>query len=111
MGLVDGDGEAAVPGSVANVVENERKLLDRRDDDLLSTLDELAQVARAVGMSNGGPDLGELLDCVADLVVQDDPIRHHDGRIEDRRAITQQADELMGKPYDRVRLSRSGRVL
>ena len=56
---------------VADLVEDERELLDGRDDDLLAALDELAQVAGALGMADRRADLGELLDRVADLLVED----------------------------------------
>ena len=44
VGLVDDDGEPPPALLVADLVEDERKLLDRRDDDLLASLDELSQV-------------------------------------------------------------------
>ena len=71
MRLVDEDGEAPAPLLVADLIEDERKLLYRRDDDLLAALDKPAEVTRAFGMPDGGPDLGELLDRVADLLVED----------------------------------------
>ena len=71
---------------VADLVEDERELLHRRDDDLLAVLDELAQVARVLGMAHGRAHLGELLDRVADLLVEDAPVGDHDDRVEDRPA-------------------------
>ena len=49
--LVDDDREAPVAVLRADIVEDERELLDRRDDDLLAVLDELAQIARVLGMA------------------------------------------------------------
>ena len=69
---------------VADLVEDERELLDRRDDDLLALLDELAQVARVLGVADGRADLGELLDRVADLLVEDAAVGDDDDRVEDR---------------------------
>ena len=96
---------------VADLVEDERELLDRRDDDLLAVLDELAQVARVLGVADGRAHLGELLDRVADLLVEDAPVGDDDDRVEDRRVVALQADQLVGQPGDRVRLAAAGRVL
>lgn len=52
-------------------VQDERKLLKRRDDDLFAALDEAPQVARMLGVPHGNAHLGELFDCVPDLLVQD----------------------------------------
>ena len=87
MRLVDDDGEVAVPVLAADLVEDERELLDRRDDDLLAALDELAQVAGVLGMADGRADLGELLDGVVDLLVEDAPVGHDDDRVEDRLVV------------------------
>ena len=109
--LVDDDREVPVAMLVADLVEDERELLDRRDDDLLAALDELAQVARVLGMADGRAHLGELLDRVPDLLVEDAPVGDDDDRVEDGRRSFSQADELMGEPGDRVRLAAAGRVL
>ena len=83
--LVDDDGEAPAAVLVADLVEDERELLDRRDDDLLAALDELAQVARVLGVADRRAHLRELLDRVADLLVEDAPVGDDDDRVEDRR--------------------------
>ena len=72
---------------VADLVEDERELLDRRDDDLLAVLDELAQVAGVLGVADRRAHLGELLDRVADLLVEDAPVGDDDDRVEDRLAV------------------------
>ena len=64
--------------SVADFVEDEGELLDRRDDDFLAALDESAQVARAVGVSHRRRYLGILLDGVADLSVEDEAVGDDD---------------------------------
>ena len=87
MRLVDDDGEAAAPLLVPDLVEDERELLHRRDDDLLAALDKPAEVTRAFGMADGGPDLGELLDGVADLLVEDAPVGDHDDGVEHPRIV------------------------
>ena len=47
MRLVNDDGEAPTPLLVPDLVEDERELLYRRDDDLLAALDKRAEVGRA----------------------------------------------------------------
>ena len=84
--LVDDDRELPSAVLVADLVEDERELLDRRDDDLLAALDELPQVAGVLGVADRRADLGELLDRVADLLVEDPAVGDDDDRVEDRRA-------------------------
>ena len=81
--LVDDDGEAPPALLVADLVEDERKLLNRRDDDLLAGLDEAAQVARAVGVAHRRAHLGVLAYGSVDLSIQNAPVGHHDDRVED----------------------------
>ena len=80
---------AKLPAAVlaADLVEDERELLHRGDDDLLAALDELAQVARVLGVADRRAHLGELLDRVADLLVEDAPVGDDDDRVEDRRVV------------------------
>ena len=52
MRLVDDDRELPAPVLAADLVEDERKLLHRGDDDLLALGDELAQVARVLGVAD-----------------------------------------------------------
>jgi hypothetical protein len=108
--LVDDDGEglAALGG---DLVEDEGELLHRRDDDLLALLDELAQVAGALGVAHGRAHLHELLDGRLDLAVEDAPVGHHDDRVEDLLLVALQADELVREPGDGVRLAAARRVL
>ena len=49
----------------------------------LPLFDELAQVAGVLGMADGGAHLGELLDRVADLLVEDAAVGDDDDRVED----------------------------
>ena len=111
MGLVDDDGEAAPALLVADLVEDEGELLHRGDDDLLAALDEPAQVPGALGVPHRGRDLGVLADRVADLPVQDQPIGDDDDRVEGRRPVPGQSDQLVGQPGDGVALAAAGRVL
>ena len=70
-----------------------------------------AQVAGVLGVADRRADLGELLDGVADLLVEDPPVGDDDDRVEDRRAVAAQADQLVRQPGDRVALAAAGRVL
>ena len=109
--LVDDDREAAPALLVADLVENERELLHRGNDDLLAALDEPPQIARAVGVPDRRRHLGILPDGVADLPVEDAPVGHHDDRVEHRRVVAGQSDELVRQPSDGVALAAAGRVL
>ena len=80
----------------------------------LPTFDHLPQVRGVLGVSDGGAHLGELLDRVADLAVEDATVRDHDDRVEHllrRVARLVDVDELVGGPGDRVRLAAAGGVL
>ena len=92
-------------------VEDERELLHRRDDDLLAALEKPAEVTRAIGMADGGPDLGELLDRVADLLVEEATVGDHDDGVEHPRVVLPEPDQLMGEPGDGVGLPAAGRML
>ena len=69
--LVDDDGEAPPAVLAADLIEDEGELLHRGDDDLLPLGDEPAQVAGVLGVADGRAHLGELLDGVPDLLVED----------------------------------------
>ena len=94
-----------------DLVEDEGELLDRRDDDFLAFLDEPAQVARTLRVSDGGADLGVLLDGVADLAVEEDAVGDHDDRVEDRGVVLFKPDQLVGQPGDGVGLAAARRVM
>ena len=49
----------------------------------LPACEEPAQVPRVLGVPHRGGDLGELLDGVADLLVEHAPVGDHDDRVED----------------------------
>ena len=55
-------------------------------------------------MAHRGPHLGELLNRVADLLVEDAPVRDNDDGVEDRGIVPAQSDELVGEPGDGIRL-------
>ena len=111
MGFVDDDGEPAASVFIADLVENERELLDRRDDDLLAGLQERSQVTRPLRMADDGFHLGELPDRVTDLPVEHQPVGDNDDGVESRFAACFQFDHLVGEPGNRVALARSRRML
>ena len=111
MGLVDDDGKAAPAMFVADLVENERELLDRRDDDLLAGLDEPSQVARTLGVPHRRAHLGVFPDRVSDLPVEDAAIGDDDDGVEDWSVVPFQPDQLMGQPCNRIAFAAARRVL
>ena len=94
-----------------DIVEDERELLNRRDDDLLAVGDEAAKVAGMLGVADGRADLRELLDGVADLLIEDAPVGDHDHRVEHLAGVIGEPHQLVRQPRDRVRLARSRRML
>ena len=111
MGLVDDHGELAAPVLVADGVEDERELLDRGDDDPLSLLEQLAEMAGVLGMAHDGADLGELPDGVPDLLVQQPPVGDDEGGVKDDLIVPFQPCELVGQPGNGVGLAAASRVL
>ena len=63
------------------------------------------------GMADGGPDLSELLDRVADLLVEDAPVGDHDNGIEHPRVVLSETNQLVGEPGDGVGLPAACRML
>src|ERR1035437_5067659 len=110
MRLVDDDGETAVAVLGADVIENERKFLDRRDNDFLAAFDEFAQVAGVLCMADGGTHLGKMLDRVLYLLVEDAPVGHNDDGIEGQRLVLGEPDERVRQPGDRVGLTAACRM-
>ena len=62
-------------------------------------------------MADGGSDLGELLDRVADLTVEDAPVGDHDDGVEYPRVVPIEPDQLVREPGDGVGLPAAGRML
>ena len=101
-----------LPVLVADLVQDERELLHRGDDDLLAVLDELPQVAGVLGVAHRGADLGELLDGVADLLVEDAPVGDDDDRVEDRLSPSFAGrSSWWASQAMELRLAAAGRVL
>src|SRR5271157_37880 len=99
MGLVNDDCEPSSAMLSADLVEDERKLLYRGDDDLFAALDELAKLFRA--FSHGADCrayLSKLLDCVSYLLVENATVRDDNDGIEDRPFVLLKSDELVREP-------------
>src|SRR6266403_6338793 len=111
MRLVYDDREVAFPVLRTNLLQNEWELLDSRNNDFLSALDELAKVSSVLRVADRCPNLSKLLDRVPNLLVEDAAICDNNDRIKYRGIIPLQADELMRKPSDGIRLSAPRRVL
>ena len=111
MRFVNDDGEIATSVFVADFFQDERELLNSGDDDFLALGDELAQVARTVGVPYGCPHLRELLDRLIDLAIQDHSVCHHDDGIEHRLVFVAEVYEPMCQPCDGKRLSAASRML
>src|SRR5258707_8874387 len=98
MRLVNDDSERPTSMFVANLVEDEGELLDCRDDDLFASLEERSQVAKFPSMADDGSYLGELLDGITNLLVEDSSIGNDDDRIECCLSACLQADQLVCQP-------------
>src|SRR5215813_2752798 len=105
MCLVDDDRELSPAMLAADLVEDEGKLLHGGNDDLLALGDELAKIARVLRVSHRRPYLGELLDGVPNLLIENTPVSHHNYGVEYRRTTLRKADHLMRQPRDGVRLA------
>ena len=106
------DREAALPVITAKLLEDERKRLDGADDDLLAGLEirlELLGLGRAVALchrADGCADLGELLDGLADLPVEEAAVGDDDDRIEHARvALVMKSGKLVRNPSDGFRFA------
>ena len=83
--LVDDDGEAAGPRCSLPISSRMNGNFCTVEMMIfLPLLDELAQVARVLGVADRRAHLRELLDRVPDLLVEDAPVGDDDDRVEDR---------------------------
>ncbi len=110
MRLVDDDGKVPPSLLTANLVKDIGKLLHRGDDDLLPFSNESAQIAGALGMANCRAHLRKLPNGIADLLVKDTPVSHHNNRVKNPFSLFFKADQLMGQPCNGVGLATPGGV-
>ena len=91
---------------ITDRIDDVGELLHRGDDDLLAGGDHVAKVRGLLCMTNQRTHLSKLLDGVADLLVEDLAVGHHDHRVEHGRGdavcLTFDTHELMCQPRDRV---------
>jgi hypothetical protein len=117
VGLVDDDGEALV-AEVGDAFDDVGEFLDGGDDDLFAVFQGRFQIRRAQRRGDDVLDLGEVLDVVAQLFVEQAAVGDDDDAVEQRliqsfgawdvRSGRVGFDELIGGPGDGVRLARTG---
>ena len=109
MRLVDNDGEA-LPRQLANLLGNDRELLQGCDDDRLSRFQRLLQLAGGgVDVFDDAERLLELAHSRLQLAVEHAPVGHDDDRVKDApvRGVVQRR-EPMSEPSDRKALAAAG---
>ena len=115
--LVDDDGKLPAAMFVADAVEHMGKGLHRGDDQLLPVLEIFRELLRLgnsrafLDRADDAAHLGEALDRLADLFVQNPAVGDDDDGIKDRLPVLRQADQLMSQPCDGVRLPAARAVL
>ena len=98
---------------LADLLGDDRELLQRGDDDRPACLEGLAELARGVlDVLHHAEGLLELPDGALKLAVEDAPVGHHHDRVEDAPvAAIVQHREPVGEPSDGEALAAAGRVL
>ena len=112
--LVHDDREPALP-ELGDLVQDERELLERRDDDpALLARQSVGRKLRAV-LVDPGDDARrvlELVDRLLELAVEDHPVGDDDHLVEDGPIVgAVEAHQPVGEPGDRVALARARAVL
>ena len=107
------DHRKAFAGELADLVGDDRELLQRGDDDRPTGFQGLAKLARGVvDVLDHTEGLLELPDGLLELAIEHSPVGHHDHRVEDAPVVeVMQHRELVGEPGDRVALAAAGRML
>ena len=113
VGSVPGAGCAPLLGHLEQLAGDERKLLQRGDDDRHRVLQRLGQLARAfVDLLHHAALVLELVDGVLQLLVEHDAVGDDDHAIEDALVGgVVQGREPVRQPADGVALAAAGRVL
>ena len=112
MRFVHDQGEA-LAGKLADLTGDDRKLLQRGDDDRPARLQGLAELARGlVDVLDYAEGLLELPDGLLELAVEHAPVGHHHHRVEDAPVVVvMQHREPVGEPGDGEALAAAGRML
>ncbi len=76
------------PMLIANLIENKRKLLQRRDDNLFAAFDESPQVASPLWMTYNRFYLGKPANRVANLLIQYAPVGYNDDGVKDGLTVS-----------------------
>ena len=107
------DHREAPAGQLADLLGDDRELLQGGDDDGPARLEGLEELARGVVDVLHHPEgLLELPDAALELAVEDAPVGYHHDRVEDAPvAAVVQHRELVGQPRDGEALAAAGRVL
>ena len=110
--LVDDDREP-LAGQVADLLGDDRKLLQRGDDDRLAGFQGLLELARSgVDVLHHPQGLLELAHRALELAVEHAPVGDDHDRVEDPAVLrVMERRELVGQPSDGVRLARARGVL
>ncbi len=111
MGFIYDNGKLTALVFCADFVQYIGKFMDGGDDDLFPLRDQFFQVPGAFRMPNGIGNLHKLLYGILDLLIQIDPVSHHNHGIKDWNAILFQPDQLVGRPGNGVGLAASRAVL
>ena len=111
MRFVNNDGESAPPMICANLVQNKWKLLHSRDNNFLTFVDKVPQIARSFGMPDSRAHLRELPDGIIDLPVQKNPISYDNHRVKNRLTTLFQPDEPVRQPGDGIGFPAPRRML
>ena len=111
MRFVNNNGKPAVLVFRTDLRQSEGELLDRGNDDPFACCDSVGQVPGMLSPLYGLCYLHELLDGIADLLIQDTTVGNYDDGINQRMPILHKPNELMRKPCDRIGLAAAGAVL
>ena len=112
MRFVHDQGES-LTGKLADLTGDDRKLLQRGDDDRPARLQGLAELARGlVDVLHHAEGLLELPDGLLELAVEHAPVGHHHHRVEDAPiVVVMQHREPVGEPGDGEALAAAGGML
>ena len=107
------DQREAFSGKFADLLGDDRELLQRGDDDGPSRFEGLTELACGlVDVLDHAEGLFELPDGALELAVEYPPVGHHDDRVEDAPVVlVVEHRELVGEPGDGEALAAAGRML
>ena len=101
MRFVDDNGKGATCLH-GDFVENEGELLHRGDNDLLSLLNEAAEVTGLPGMAYRSTNLHKLANGFLELIIENPAVGNHNHGVEQLPSLPLQVDKLVRKPGNGV---------